>query len=802
MRSYLSQRAFRVILGSKQFSHLRCGLRLAVSTPLRTAQCDCVYKIQRRYLFGFPTVSPADIQPETKKSEYVDYGAQAMKQLVEALEEKSLSTPDAIAKAFSSFIQHRLESPTDFTAAQAKFLLWAWEYLDSVVKENQSASLEQSIAQPEDILNALSQSQWEPYANSDVCSLSKSVFRKICHNLDAESGAEPFPSREVLYPYLHILAATGGLREALQMIDNYRSSVFRNAGIKPWVPVAKGVMKEGLGALNIIFDHMKIHEIQLDQNTHEILTVAAAKEGRASTAKFMYEYKINNRLQPTLAATIAAANAMIWHGKAGWARDLLTLPRRNPTPEIRDAVLLLAVRKGQGAGDVDKKLVDLCKINPDLGSTLTIATINKLLEFKVIKHEYDGIDDIVSLAKAWGLEPDEFTGMSRVIVPLHAGDIPGALCLYEELGLRELTGKAVGLWNIILRKLCVAAQADPEDETVLAFIDRLLESDCRFEAATLEELCRMLLLRHDLEGISELLKPLASSCSIPGLSQVLNPFAQFIADPHESAETAWEVYDLLARAVPYAPMEFWTQNMKQFFKRGRPDLACLVFGHMRKKVNPQDRPTAHTYAVCFHCLAKTAYSEGIFLVHNMLKLDVEVEWTRTLLHKLMAAYTACGKHEQAMECFREILHSDEGPSYYSLTLFFRACATYRKGLQEATEMVEKLKALNLPLNRRTYNNYIRALSVHGELERASDAISVMHAETGETPTVPTIGLLYNNLPNQKWRDQAESWARMAFPDLWAELEKLPSTVDEDGVRSYDLTNWDGEGHSRGLENDD
>lgn len=43
---------------------------------------------------------------------------------------------------------------------------------------------------------------------------------------------------------------------------------------------------------------------------------------------------------------------------------------------------------------------------------------------------------------------------------------------------------------------------------------------------------------------------------------------------------------------------------------------------------------------------------------------------------------------------------------------------------------------------------------------------------------------------------------MAFPDLWAELEKLPSTVDEDGVRSYDLTNWDGEGHSRGLENDD
>ncbi|PGH00803.1 hypothetical protein GX51_05580 [Blastomyces parvus] len=802
MRSHLSQRTFRALLGYKPYSYLLCRQRLALSAPSRAAQHHCLYKIQRRSLFGFPAVSPADIQSETRKGQSVDHGGRAIRQLAEALEEQSQSTPDAIAKAFSSFIQHRLENPIILTAAQAKFLLRAWEYLDSAARENQPTSLDRSIVQPEDILNALSRSQWEPLANNDVSAVAKSAFRKMRPRLESEIGAEEIPIQEALYAYLHILAATGAFREALQVIENYQSSVFGNAGIKPWIPVAKGALKGEPRALDKIFQHMTKHGIQLDQKTHELLTVAAANEVVEMASKFIYEQKINNDLEPTLAATLAAANAMIWHGKAGWARDLLTAPRRDPTPEVRDAVLLLAVRKGQEADVVNKKLVDLCSINPDLSSTLTIATFNKLLEFKILKREYNGIDEIVSLAKTWGLEPDAFTGMSKVIARLDAGDIPGAMCLWEELDLGELIeGKAVILWNVIMRQLCQAAQVDPDDETVLAFIDRLLESECSFEAATLEELCRMLLLRHDLEGISELVKPFVSTCSIPGLSQVLKPFAQFIADQNESAETAWEVHELLVQTIPYAPTGFWTNSMKQFFKRGRPDLACLAFGHMRKKIHPQDRPTAQTYAMCFHGLAKTAYPEGIFLVHNMLKLDVEVQWTRSLLHNLMAAYTARGDPEQAMEFFREILHSEEGPSYYSLTLFFRACATYRKGLEEATQMVEKLKSLNLPLNRRAYNNYIRVLSAHGELERASDAISAMRAEIGEGPTVFTIGLLYNGLPNQKWRDQAESWARITYPDLWAELEKLPATVDEDGIRSFDLAgrDRDGDGNSQDWE---
>ncbi|PGH36587.1 hypothetical protein GX50_00624 [[Emmonsia] crescens] len=801
MRSYLSQRTFRAILENKPYSHLRCRQRLAVSAPSRAAQCHCLYKIQRRYLFGFPAVSPTIAQPETKKGQYVDHGGQRMMELAEALEETSQSTPGAIAKAFSSFIQHRLENPTTITATQAKFLLWAQEYLDGVIKENQSAGWDQRIAQPEDILDVLLQSQWEPDARDNVRALAKLAFRKICSKPGPESDAGLFPSREVLYSYLYILASTGAFREALQVIENYRSSVLREEGISPWISVAQGALKKGPDALKIVFEHMNQHDIHLDQKSHEILTVAAANE-MGYKSKYVYEYKIPGGLQPTLAATLATANAMIWHGKAGWARDLLILPRRDPTPEVRDAVLLLAVKNGQGADIIDKKLTDLCAINPVLGLTLTITTINRLLEFKVIKGEYDGIDDLISLAKKWGLEPDAFTDMSRVSALLHAGDIPGAMCLWEELGLGEITdGNHVTLWNVIMRQLCLAAQADPNDETVLAFMDRLLELDCRLEAATLEELCRMLLRRHDLEGISELLKPFVSSCSIPGLSQVLKPFAQFIADKNESVETAWEVHELLSRTVPYAPVEFWTNSMKQFFLRGRPDLGCLVFGHMRKKVNPQDRPTAHTYAVCFHGLAKTAYSEGIFLVHNMLKLDVEVQWTRTLLHRLMAAYIACGDPEQAMEFFRGILHSEEGPSYYSITLFFRACATYRKGLQEATQMVEKLKSLKLPLNRRAYNNYIRVLSTHGELERATEAVSAMRKETGEYPTEYTIGLLYNNLPNQKWRDQAESWAKMAYPDLWVRLGMLPTTVDEDGVRSFDFADRGGEGNSQGFEDD-
>ena len=119
---------------------------------------------------------------------------------------------------------------------------------------------------------------------------------------------------------------------------------------------------------------------------------------------------------------------------------------------------------------------------------------------------------------------------------------------------------------------------------------------------------------------------------------------------------------------------------------------------------------------------------------NMLKLDLEVGLGTRVLNGLMLAYAACGMPDQAMDFFREILHSEEGPSEQTLVIFFRVCESYHNGVEEAGKMMEKLKSLDIRINSEIYTAYIGALAGHCELERAVDAIRTMKSRIGHPPT--------------------------------------------------------------------
>lgn len=45
-----------------------------------------------------------------------------------------------------------------------------------------------------------------------------------------------------------------------------------------------------------------------------------------------------------------------------------------------------------------------------------------------------------------------------------------------------------------------------------------------------------------------------------------------------------------------------------------------------------------------------------------------------------------------------------------------------------------------------------------------------------------IGLFYNAIPNEYWKDEVEKWARERYPVLWTQLEGLNRTEYEDGPK--------------------
>jgi hypothetical protein len=244
--------------------------------------------------------------------------------------------------------------------------------------------------------------------------------------------------------------------------------------------------------------------------------------------------------------------------------------------------------------------------------------------------------------------------------------------------------------------------------------------------------------------------------------------------------------------------------MTSFFKRNRGDLAVLVFGHMRQAEDFARRPKPDTYARCFQGIAQMQDAKNLELVHNMLKLDVEVDLNTRLLNELMLAYACCDMPDKSMEIFRDILQSEEGPSTRTILAFFKMCEKHHHGTQEAMRMMDKVKLLEIEMDRRLYMAYVEALAAQCEFELATQAIDKMHEEIGSSPTHDSyvtfpltdpfpscgdtansccrIGRLYNAIPYQYWKDEVEKWAKVHYPEQWAQLEKLERTDHEEGFK--------------------
>ncbi|KAK2740249.1 hypothetical protein FQN55_008975 [Onygenales sp. PD_40] len=803
MRSHISQRALRAVVENKPYSYIRSLALPAWPPSPRAARCQCPHRTQRRSLFSFPTIPHAASKSQNSSAYNADRGAAQMMQLVNAADQNTRPPPPhVLATAFDSFIQYRLENPTVLTPVQGKFLRKTFDHLSRGQRIGKT-EWDLSISQLEDILTVLSQSEWETNARGNVNSLARSVFEKIRSKLEKNSSASA-PNVDTLYSYIVLLSATGSSAEALDAVERFWDSVLGEKGILPWIAVVRGLLKETrMGSTNqqaavitSVLRKMQQVGIKLGNEDYEAMVSAVADDGHWEATKILYENCLRMGLQPTTTSTVAAAHLAIRHGSSRWARlNLLRVGqnqalREKLTPEVLNILLLLAAAEGDGVGSVVKELKRMRSEVPGVLSSLNISAFNSIMEYMHDIHRFDSVEEYFALAESLSLLPDEHTYMLRVSSRVQTGDVAGAISLFEEIDPSRLTEQRnIALRNKIVAQLCSGKHVDLEDDDdmVLAFIDRLLEIDGRLDAGAAESLCQMLLSRHDVEGVSEFLKPIVSSYGVEEQWQIRGAFLRYINDFSVSVGNAWEAYKLLNEIFPKTPVTIRTDIMSNFFKRQRSDLGVLVFGHMRQRTDRNHRPKAQTYAICLHELAGAADADGVFLVHNMLKLDLEVELTTDILNSLMLAYSECGSPEQAMEFFKDILASKQGPNDHTLELFFRVCEKYHNGVAEATRMVEKLKALGIDINSRVYNGYICALGSHGELERAVDAVTAMELQTGSLPTTFTIGALYNTIPTQHWRDQAESWAKKSYPSLWDELErKIGSETDEDGKRTFNI----------------
>lgn len=667
-------------------------------------------------------------------------GLKPMTDLKRSLEDKSRAPPNnTLANAFKLFFETRVDSPGVINLFQARLLSMTWKHLKARQEELDDNDWHNvfSVDSLERVLFVLSEAQCLPEARETVLKIARFAYLELC--ADHGFGANSI-SRPALLVYINLLAMNGNPEEARQVIINFGGQL-RGAKPSPWLTVLKGfALKDDRRQLRKVTQELEKYGVKFDQASHEELVEMIIAQDLLKAVQTVYECPVAGNAEPSLATKKAVITYAILKSEIGWAEPIYQSIHEGTSPneETVGVALLWEAAQGSSASSLGEKVKLWTASNPQIKDALTTADFNNLLRYANANGNPQLGNAFVNLARQWGLALDEQTHLLQLESAIQAGDVEGSLRILEnQVDPTTLPNTDLSLANNLITMLCSSDKQEELFQKISSLLDPLFQDDVRLEPTTVAALTRMLLYRHDNEAVSELLRPRLATYDSQGKTVIRTAVTDFILDPNEKDADVWEVYELFKLAFPETGVSVRTEIMCAFFERKRSDLAVLVFGHMRQAEDLSRRPKPDTYARCYQGLARTADATNLELVHNMLKLDLEVELTTRILNGLMLAYAACDMPEKSMNIFRQILQSDEGPSTKTIQLFFKVCEKHHNGVQEAVKMMSKVKKLEIEVDRRLYSSYIEALAAQCEFDRVTEAINHMQAEIGVAPTSAT-----------------------------------------------------------------
>jgi len=792
--SNLTRNVFRAILSNRPYTTAGCRKRSRLPPRLRPPNGTLLSRHQRT-LFGFAFGStsnglngarntPANL--ETALGKLVD--------LVRARRTHSrLPADDELVDAFRFLFVSRLESPRRLTRNEIFLATAAFNHLQEcglVLTPTDTVGL--SAEDLHNVLLALASSTGRDRFRTDARILATAIFDALRPGLsDAAEEAMPaanansLPQGPLLVTYITVLSKTGSSHEALELLGNSGRSSQRDS-LPMWISILKGLANEGhLQEFWEVLSEMEQTAGPLDPTSHEELVVFFADRDEISASKKVFTRPLEDGMQPTTTSLVRLIDSCVRNDELKWAGPLVeSLYSRTDAGDIAGTLLLYHAAQDLDAKKIRQKIGELLKRG--MAKAITMKEINRLVKYAYAQHLPQVAVDYIDMARSLGLSPDGTSYSMQLDYELKQGDRAAAVRTFELLSREDFPSDKsdVPVLNRYIAALAFSAEHDYE--LLMRIVDRLLETGAELDAEAIAGLCHVFLERDELEEATNLLRHRVDSLPTDDRARISAVFREFIVNQAVKDQRAFNAYELFRHAFPETSVEDRLPLMRSFFERNRPDLGCLVFGHMRQREDPEGRPDDEAYAQCFEGIARCKDVDGLQMIYNMLKLDLEVEQTTRIHNGLIAAYTACQLPFTAIiDHFWKILESRQGPTLSSFALALRACETWiPQGALEARRIMALMQSWNLIITKEIYDCYIGALAGQSEFENVVELIEEMESDIGEKPDAITIGIFYNAIPWQYRKDEVEAWAKQAYPELWEDLLSFGDEIDEEWEVRY------------------
>ncbi|MCJ1249269.1 hypothetical protein MMC30_006492 [Trapelia coarctata] len=689
---------------------------------------------------------------------------------------------ESIIKAFRELFTSKQKEESSLEELQAHHAIIAVRYLR---KENhEEAGFGLSTKDLQTAMYVLSRRKRNDEHQEKVVELAKIVFEELQSRRAKDPSAVQEYGSSALNHYVQILTRCGESMEARRLVVEFQSSEPLD-NEKPrflWKHLLAGFAAERNDEEILqTIELMGQNGLPFDATFHQQLVQSCIHQDNLAMMKRWYLYPIDQGAAPRPRISCKVLRTCVFHKHFDWAQSIATkMMEKNPEKAEWDVLFQLAAGKGKGVEEVERMMtvmVQRTEKGPDRLRPDT-STINDLISLANKMNDPYLAERYVGLAERWKIPLNAFTYLMQMDYRIKAGDITGARHAYARLQGHEFSNKDIPLVNKLILVMCNANE--PDHEAIMGLVEDMTERNFRFEPDTVSALCLLHLKRNELHDVIDLLQTHVFHYELQERASIRDMFVGFCLDRSNNTATAWDAYTILRQLFDETDREIRTKLMDEFFDRRRSDMAIHVFGHMRQSPFQERRPTADTYTQCFEGIAKQADLNALETVHNMLKLDSEVEPDTRLHNALMLAYTACGQPERSLEFWDDVVYSREGPTYNSICIALQACEAMPFGERQARDIWKRLKKFDIDVTKEIYVGYVAALARHGLIAESMEQLGKMEAEVGHRPDSVSLGIFYNASPGVTKKAEVETWIKDKYPGAWKDLEKIGKTKPRGG----------------------
>ncbi|KAK8020488.1 hypothetical protein PG990_005626 [Apiospora arundinis] len=642
---------------------------------------------------------------------------------------------------------------------------------------------------------------------SVALNFSKALYHEIRNQITAPtrkaSAAEKNLSFEAirvfdLIPLVRTLSQNGRAIEARNLLSETWPQLSQASDIDMgrikglWTPVLRGLAREGREEDMLAFIETMRAEagISYTQSVHEVVTRFYAQRDDVAKMKAAFAQPIEPNDPPRQITYSDALKCAIRNDESEWAisvyQDMANSIESLSNPNhVEQAITLLyqfaVLLMGKGPEYLDqmfKVQYEKYKLKPSM------KTINAGIEAAIEKGDAYLAERLAALVPKLGLEPDRQFYSQQIDYRIAADDLDGAFTAYRSLQNFKSSGDDWPALNRLIRVLCMGSS--PKHESILEITSFLEEQHANLEPDTVVSICMAFLKNDEQYEVIDTLSLHTIHLNLEDRQKICQAFVDYCLVKSNSTARVWDAYALIRQFFPDVKLESRVLIMDAFYDRKRADMACHVFGHMRQHSNKNFRPTAETYIRCLEGLGRCPDAESLKMVHNMLKMDTRIHLTTRVYNALMIAYTACEDVDRALDFWKEISRSQEGPSYQSLEIVFRAYEFSPFGVEAAQSLWDKVGKMEIEIPANVYTAYAGVLGAHSQLEQAKELLENMETEVHQRPQPTTLAVVYNALGNDDLKGDFEAWAKEQFPHIWSSLEKTRRKRDAEGLMRFQI----------------